>query len=718
MIIKFASAPGRLHHHRSLLCGTVLGACSLAVAPTEGRAEVVDLAPIIVREKLQYAGSVDGYQAPATETGVKSGVPLSQVPQSVSVVTSTELERRHPTQVEDAIKYTPGINPSTWGADDRFDQFSIRGFDMGTKALYRDGLPNKSHSFSSFKVDPYMLERIDVLRGPAGVLYGSNDAGGMVNLVTKRPSFENEGSAFVGYGSLGTAEVGVDLSRVLNEQGTLAGRLTVLLRDGETELENSHNDRNLIAGSLTWAPSDNTSLTVLMHLQEDERTPLHWVPQKGEDYDAALGDLPADFHTRQAPFNKHETEGGAFGWEFSHRFADGVTFNQKFRYAREKTDYWHLYYASTDSAAGLLNYTRQVNQEDAWSVGFDNFLEWKRSFGIIDNSLVVGVDFQRSKVNYNKHLAYDVQVPFANPVFDFDVAFPPLSASVRETYTEKGIYLQDHLELGNGVSVTAGLRRSWLDNKIENQLTGAQQFQSDTATTGMIGLTYEAPNGVTPYFSYTQGFVQNFGKTIEGKPLDPSENSQRELGVRYLPDHGNFLLSAAIFDLRKTNVSDYDHNDPTWQSFTQAGSIRSRGMELEARGRLTDKLEGVFGYTYLDTEITSSLIEEQIGNQNAMAPPHQLSLWLDYDASELLPGLKVGGGLRYNDAAFATQNNLRVTPSYTLADLALRYEWKEMELNLRVSNLFDRDYESICYDGYGCSKGEGRSVSFTIGKSF
>ncbi len=715
MTIKFAPAPRRQRSRRSLLRGTILGACSLAAVSASADEQSIELAPIIVRDKLQYAGAVEGYQAPATETGIKSGVPLSEVPQSVSVVTSTELERRNPTQVEDAIKFTPGINPSTWGADDRYDQFSIRGFDMGTAALYRDGLPNKSHGFASFKIDPYMLERIDVLRGPAGVLYGSNDAGGMVNMVTKRPSFANEGSAYVGYGSFGTAEAGVDVSRVLNAQGNLSGRLTALVRNGETALDNSHNDRNLLAGSLTWAPTDDTSLTVLMHLQQDERTSLQWVPQAGVEYDAALGSLPDDFYKRQSPFNSYKSDSGSFGWEFSHRFGNGLTFNQKARYAREKIDYRHLYLASTDFTTGDMAYTAQVNTEEAYNIGFDNSLEWNTS----SNSLILGVDYQRRSTEYRQYLAYGAySVGFANPVFDFDVTYPPMADHKREEYTEKGIYLQDHFKFANGVSITAGLRRSWFENQIDNLQATTAQSQKNAATTGMLGITYEMANGLTPYLSYTEGFIQNFGNTISGSPLDPSESKQWEAGLRYVPDHGSYLLSAAIFDLRKTNVKDYDRNDPTWSSFTQAGEIRSRGLELEARGQLTGNLQGVFGYTYLDTEITKSLVPGLTGNDNAMAPPHQLSLWLDYDASDVVPGLSVGGGLRYVDEAFATQANNRVTPSYTLADLALRYEWEEMEVNLRVSNLFDRDYYSICYDSYGCSKGDGRSVSLTVGKTF
>ncbi|NIZ12292.1 TonB-dependent siderophore receptor [Phaeobacter sp. HF9A] len=717
MTLTYSPAPCRSRRPHTLWRGTLFAACSLAALPAQAQDQVIELAPIIVRDKLQYAGAIEGYLAPATETGVKSGVPLSEVPQSISVVTSSELERRQPAQVEDAIKYTAGINPSSWGTDDRFDQFSIRGFDMGSTSLYRDGLPQKVLGFTAFSSDPYMLERVDVLRGPAGVLYGANDAGGMINLVTKRPSFEPLAKAYAGYGSHGTVEAGADWSAVLNAQGTLAGRLTLLLRDGATEVQGSANDRALISGGLTWAPSDDTSLTVLMHYQKDARTPLIFAPVPGEDANVPAGSLPQDFALRQSPYNSFKTEQASFGWEFAHRFGAGFTFNQKLRYARQKTDYAQLDYS--DASASGLSYYAFNNDEDAWTLGFDNNLEWKSGTGRGENSLIAGFDYQYSRSDVTQYLDYSTYlVPYTDPNFDFAVSQPALGARGRTTYSEKGLYLQDHFKFDTGLSITAGLRHSWLETKVEDWLAGSSETQKDSATTGMIGLTYEMANGMVPYVSYTEGFIQNVGKTISGAPLDPSKSKQWELGLRYLPDNGNYMLSAALFDLRKTNVKDYDLNDPTWSSFTQVGEIRSRGLELEARGRLTDRLQGVLGYSYLESEITRSSDASKLGNENAMAPPHQLSLWLDYDAADLLPGLTAGAGLRYNAAAFSTQDNLRKTPSYAVADLALRYQWQNLDINFRVANLFDRDYFGVCYDSYGCVRGQGRTAMLTVGTSF
>lgn len=728
------SDSGRIY--RGLLLSAALIAPPLLFAPVLANAQEVDasnsdvivLTPIIIQSQLQYTGEIDGYYAPASGTGIKSGVPLSEVPQSISIVTSTELEVRKPVQIEDAIKYSVGVTPSNWGTDDRFDQFSIRGFALGTGALYRDGLPQKSLSFSSFTTDPYMLERVEVLRGPAGVLYGSNDAGGMVNMITKRPTFERLAEGQLSYGSFGTAEVAVDYSNVLNEAGTLAGRITGLYRDGATETDYSENDRAMLAAGLTWAPTDYTSITVLGHVQKDALTPLNMYPQAGVDYDGSHGFYPDSFPYRQSPFNHFDTKQESIGWDIRHEFGTDFVFNSRMRYAHQDTDYSHLdlAYAAEKGA----NYYAFHNDEDANTIGLDNSIEWTTTAGNADNSLLVGVAYQRSEIDVDQYTDESLYlVPYRSGSFDFEINGLSLSTKERTIYTEKNVYFQNHLKLDSGTTITSGLRRSWFENRNHDFLETDPELQRDvqenSATTGQIGITHEFANGVTPYLSYAEGFIQNIGENLDGQSLEPSKNKQWEGGVRYEPVSGDFLLSAAVFDLRKTNVSDYvlkdedgNINGTSTSTFTQAGEARSRGVELEARGKLTDTLQGIVGYTYLDTEITEDIDESKNGKELAFAPHHQVSLWLDWDAKAVLPGLSVGGGVRYTSESFSTQENLRVTPSVTLADMAVRYETDDYNVNLGVTNLFDRDYNGICYDGYACGKGESRKVSLTLSRSF
>lgn len=711
----------RRMHRKSL--NHILAGCtamwSVALVAQSARAQdaaEMELPSILLQYQLDYSGRVDGYLASATETGVKSGVPLSEVPQSISVVTSTELETRSPDEIEDAIAYVPGINPSTWGTDDRFDQFAIRGFDMGSSALYRDGLPQKVLSFSAFSTDPFMIDRIDVLRGPAGVLYGSNDAGGMVNLVTKRPVFDRLAQGRLSYGSNNTAEVGFDWSDTISADGTMAARVTGLLRNGETEVDNSENDRAFVSGGFTWAPSDDTTFTVLGHVQQDAKTPLIFSPVAGEDFDTAYGSLPDDYSYRQSDYNHFETTQESLGWELTHRFDDNLTYNQRFRLAHQTTDYAQLDYSYADDTG--LNYYAFRNDEDARSIGFDNNLEWANQLLGAENSVIAGVDYQYSRVDVTQY--YDGTIytlPYDDLTFDFGVTDPTLSSHDLTTYEETGIYLQDHLKFSNGTSITAGLRYSWFENEAVDLLSNSTSSQSDSAATGMIGVTHEFANGLTPYVGYSEGFIQNIGTTISGETLDPSKSKQWEAGLRYQPTN-KLMLSGALFDLRKTNVKDYDLSDPTFSSFTQVGEVRSRGFELEARGQLTSNLQGVLSYGYLDSEIISSSDASKLGNANAMAPNHQLALWLDYDASAVVKGLSVGGGVRYTSESYSTQDNQRLTPSYTTADMSVTYATRNFDVNLNVSNLFDRDYYGVCYDGYGCVNGEGRVIEFSLSRQF
>ncbi|ASM71000.1 MULTISPECIES: TonB-dependent siderophore receptor [Roseobacteraceae] len=711
-------APRRFSLNCILAGCTALSCVTLAVQTAQAQdAEPMELPSILLRYELDYSGRVDGYLAPATETGVKSGVPLSEVPQSISVVTSTELETRSPDEVENAIAYVPGINPSTWGTDDRFDQFSIRGFDMGSSALYRDGLPQKVLSFSAFSTDPFMIDRIDVLRGPAGVLYGSNDAGGMVNLVTKRPVFDRLAEGRLSYGSHNTAEAGFDWSDTISADGTMAARVTGLQRDGETEVDSSANDRAFLSGGFTWAPSDNTTFTLLGHIQRDAKTPIIMSPVAGEDFDASLGALPGDFAYRQSDYNHFKTTQESLGWELTHRFSEGLTYNQRVRFAHQETDYAHLDYTPSDATSGLTYYAFR-NDEDARTIGFDNNVEWETQLFGADNSVIAGIDYQYSRSSVTQY--YDGTIytlPISDPKFDFIVTDPALSSRSRTTYRETGIYAQDHLKFANGTAVTAGVRYSWFDNEAADLLTGSTSSQSDNAATGMFGVTHEFANGLTPYIGYSEGFIQNVGTTISGETLDPSKSRQWETGLRYQPSN-NLMLSGALFDLRKTNVKDYDLADRTFSSFTQVGEVRSRGFELEARGQLTADLQGILSYSYLDSEITKSSDASKLGNSNAMAPSHQLALWLDYDASAFVQGLTVGAGIRYSSDSFSTQDNGRITPSHTIADMSMTYAADNFNVNLNVSNLFDRDYYGVCYDGYGCVKGEGRIIKMSLSRQF
>lgn len=701
-----------------LSCLVLLSATALNTLPALAQ-DGITLDAVVLHSEASPVSGGTGYTAATTATGLKSGAPVTEVPMTVNSVTEQELVDRDPVQIEDALAYVPGIVASVWGMDDRYDQYSVRGFDLGVYGLFRDGLINKAQNFTGFKIDPYMIQRIDVLKGPASVLYGSNDAAGMVNMITKRPTFAPLGEARLSYGSHDTVELGVDWGNV-NADKTLSWRLTGLTRDGANAIRNSQDDRDLLALGVTWAPTDRTSITFLAHWQKDNLMPSVMVPVAGEDYDTSGGTLPYGFLHTQSPWNKFDTEQASLGWQAEHEFSDSLKVRQNFRYARQTTDYNHLYSSGLVAGAPLpasLNYTAFTVDETARYWALDNQLEWRGRTGAAEHVLTFGIDVTKQirdgRMGYSDP-GYVVALSDLN--FDQPVAEPAPYNDARTEVLEKGIYAQDHIRFENGVTVTAGLRRSWVENDTNDRLSGTDSTQKDNATTAMLGATWDLGNGVVPYASYGESFTVNIGQTFGGAQYKPTEGKQFEVGLRYQPQGKQLQLAAALYNIEKTNVLTTDPLNTGFQ--IQTGKVRHRGLELEARGQVTDALSLIAGYSYIDAKVLSSEAGDQ-GNEPSLVPKHSASIWAKYDFSGAAEGLSLGGGLRYVGRTWADNANTREVDSYVVADMALRYDWNDYAVALNVTNLFDKDYFATCnVAGYGCAEGEGREATLTLSRAF
>lgn len=695
----------------------LLTATALSALPAVAQDGVVLDTVVLQSQDSPIAAGV-GYAATATATGLKSGAPVTEVPMTVNTVTGQELADRDPVQIEDALAYIPGIVASVWGMDDRFDQYSVRGFDLGVYGLFRDGLINKAQSFSGFRVDPYMVQRIDVLKGPASVLYGWNDAAGMVNMITKRPTFAHLGEARLSYGSHDTAELGVDWGEA-NADKTLSWRLTGVARDGANAIRNSQDDRQLLAFSTTWAPNDRTSITVLAHWQKDRAMPNSMTPVAGEDYDTSGGRLPYDFLNTQHPWNRFDTEQASIGWQVEHAFSDSLKFRQNFRHARETTDYHHLYSSGLVAGEPLpdsLDYTVFTVDETAHYWALDNQLEYRARTGAAEHVLTVGVDATKQVRDGRMGYGGGYSIPLSALNYDRPVGDPPPFNDARNEVVEKGLYAQDHIRFDNGVTVTAGLRRSWVENKTHDRLAAADSSQKDSATTGMLGATWDLGRGLVPYASYGESFTVNIGQSFAGAQYQPTEGKQVEVGLRYQPEGTQMQLAAALYSIEKTNVLTSDPVNPGFQ--IQTGKVRHRGIELEARGQLTESVALIAGYSYIDAKVLSSQDGDQ-GNEPAMVSRHTASVWAEYDFAGAAQGLSLGGGLRYVGASWADNANSRRVGSYVLADMALHYDWDAYSVALNVTNLFDEDYSATCSSaGYGCARGEGREATLTLARAF
>lgn len=717
-----------LYRHKLHLLVSV--ACLLTPLGKPAAAQDIVLDAVVIEDEGQSAGTADqsdsddnkDYVAKKTTTGAKTDTPLKEIPQSISVVTRKELDDRKPAQLEDAIAYTSGIVASPWGLDDRFDECLIRGFDLCTSTLYRDGLNQRAVGFSGFKIEPYGMERFEVLKGPASVLYGENDVGGIINAVTKRPPSEPLYEAYTSYGSFNTIEAGVDIGGPIDSSGVWTYRLTGLFRDGETQQDYTENDRVYIAPALTWQPDEQTSLTILANYQWDKLAPIYSVPVPGMNgYTGPQ--TPRSFFTGAPGFDRFNADHGSIGYQFSHEFNDAWSIRQNLRYARQVTDYRQFYFGDFDGNPAVrpdghtIARTIFAVDEAATIFNVDNQAQYDAEFGMVKNKLLVGLDYNRWNVDGTTHYGVGPDLDMLNPDYTIPIELPPIFDDSNQTIGQLGLYAQNQAKIAERFVVSFGGRQSWVDNRTEDRLNDTVTSQKDDAFVGQIGVGYLFDNGITPYASYTESFTVNLGQTRDGANFEPSQGKQYEVGVKYDSTFFPGSVTASVFDLRKTNILTTDPLDPNFS--VQTGEVRHRGFELEAKAELDFGLSVTGAYTYLDAEITKSE-DGYAGKRPTLVPEHTASLWANYEFGDntVMPGLSIGAGVRYVGSSFGDDDNTLAVPSYAVADAALRYKRGSWEAALNVSNLFDKKYFSTCYPSEGCYYGEGRNIKGSLSVKF
>ncbi|MFT3974470.1 MAG: TonB-dependent siderophore receptor [Amaricoccus sp.] len=701
--------------HR-LLVGTALPLL-LALA-SAGRAQdaAQDADEGLVLPTLNVDAVADAGMVPLSSAiATKTDTPIERIPQAVSIITQESLVQRRPQTLEQAVSYAPGVVPSPWGQDDRFAEFLIRGFDIGTYGVYRDGLPQKVIGFSGFAMDPWSLDGIDVLKGPNAVLYGETDPGGIVNATTKRPTFDPLRKGFVAYGPFDTWQGGLDVGGPVGEDGTLAWRLTGLYRGGETGFANSFNDRQFIAPALTWRPDAATEITVLTNIQKDKTTPALSLPVAGEDYPAASGALP-DWMWRTNPDESYyKADIASAGYLFSHEFSPTLTVRQQTRVARQETDYREFYFNGMSSDTEM-NYADFTVNETAKTAAVDTQAQIDFDVAGRPSTLLLGVDYSRAEADSAYGFDDSYTIPIADPDVSFTRPRPAIYYDGVQTVEQYGLYAHNQISLTDRLFASFGLRQTWVENRFDDHLGTDDTSQDDHKLVWDVGATYDLDHGITPYASYATGFVVNTGADFDGNLYKPTEAEQIEVGVRWRPETVNALISAALYSIDKTNVltTDPDHNN----FWVQTGEVRHRGLEFEANVDLDGGFSAVAGYSYIDAKITSSNDGDE-GNRPALVPEHEASLWGNYAfQSASLDGLSLGAGVRYVGSSFGDSTNTRETPAHTLVDAALRYRRGAVEGALNVTNLLDKQYYAICRAGGGCAPGDEREVQLTVSFDF
>ncbi|EKC9678966.1 TPA: ferrichrome porin FhuA [Escherichia coli] len=680
-------------------------------------------------------------------TGTKTDTPIQKVPQSISVVTAEEMALHQPKSVKEALSYTPGVAVGTRGASNTYDYLIIRGFaaDGQSQNNYLNGLKMQGNFYNDAVIDPYMLERAEIMRGPVSVLYGKSSPGGLLNMVSKRPTTEPLKEIQFKAGTDSLFQTGFDFSDALDDDGVYSYRLTGIARSANAQQKGAEEQRYAIAPAFTWRPDDKTNFTFLSYFQNEPETGYYgWLPKEGTVEPLPNGKrLPTDFN-EGAKNNTYSRNEKMVGYSFDHEFNDTFTVRQNLRFAQNKVSQKSVYgygmcsdplYTKDDDALKASpclsipqsewnhTLTRQyvIDNEKLENFSVDTQLQSKFATGSVEHTLLTGVDFMRMRNDIDSWFGYAGSVAPSDIYnldrsdFDFG-AHPDPSGPYRVLLKQKqtGLYVQDQAQWDK-VLVTLGGRYDWAEQSSFNRDYGNKSARDDKQFTWRGGVNYLFDNGVTPYFSYSESFEPASLTDANGDLFAPSKGKQYEVGVKYVPEDRPIVLTGALYQLTKTNNLMADPNNPNFS--IEGGEIRARGVELEAKAALSASVNVVGSYTYTDAEYTTDTTYK--GNTPAQVPKHMASLWADYTFFDgPLSGLTLGTGGRYTGSSYGDPANSFKVGSYTVVDALVRYDLARVgmagsNVALHVNNLFDREYVASCFNTYGCFWGAERQVVAT-----
>jgi len=691
------------------------------IAVPEGVMALPETSVIGVENTESAWGPVEGYTATRTAAGTKTDTALVEAPRSISVATRQQMDDRSVHSLDDAVRYMPGITASSYGSDTRADWLRVRGFEP---TQFLDGLPLPKGVYANPKQETWNLDRLALLRGPASSVYGQTPPGGLLDMVSRRPSDVQSSEIQLQYGSDNHRQINFASTGKIDDAGQFLYGLSGVVRDSGTQVDHVDNKRYNIAPSLTWNIDDDTKFTLLTQFTRDDTgITSQFLPVQGTKIDMPFGKVSHHKNLGDPDWEYYDRTYYALGYAFEHRLNDVWQFKQNLRYTKSELSFQSLTpgsypYTQVDNAGNVGRTSTSVN-EDISQFAVDNNFQADFATGDIRHTLLLGLDHQRSNNNYTSIFGDGLTTNVLNPIYGQPIVRPARSTAFYD-YEQKtnqtGLYVQDQMALDQW-RLTLGGREDWVHTgtKFINK-ADATNTDRDKAFSGNAALSYVFDSGFVPYISYAESFQPTSGADASStESLKPTEGKQWELGIKYQPPGSKTLLSAAVYDLTQKNVSVSSFVNGV-SITSQTGEVKVKGLELEATSDVTENLKVIAAYTLAKSEVQNGVDK---GNRLQLMPNQQASLWTDYTwHSGVLDGFGIGGGVRYTGNTYGDKANtwLGKADAYTVFDASVHYDLGRLDnslkgasLALNATNLFDKDYISTC-DSFYCYYGDQRSV--------
>lgn len=641
-----------------------------------------------------------------TASALKVATPMAESPTSVSVVNRDDLDIHQVQKLDEAFRYNAGVLSAPYGADNDTDWLKVRGFDAAT---YLDGSRLFKDGYYGWMIEPYGLDRVELLKGPASILYGEAPPGGVINAVTKKPTYEPRGEINVQAGNKDHKQVGIDVSDSVNGRDDMRFRIVGIFKDGDGELNGTENTRYYFAPSLAIDLSADTTLTLLASVLYDDGVPTNgFFPAYGTLIDTPFGKIDPSTNLGEPDYDRYRRTQVSLGYQLDHQINDTWEFAQNAKYGYNKLLLRSTYAFPSDSSTTLQR-GLVFRDGDTESFTVDNKAVGRWYSDYTEQTLLLGLDLQSHR-NSGKELdsySFGTIDAFDPQYGNFTPIDPNTAIDRRISKQQAGLYAQYQMRLYDQWVGIVGGRFDYVETQNKNGTADTREARYDSEFSPNAGLMYLAENGMSPYVSYSESFeVLTTIDTATNELYKPLKGKQTEVGVKYTPDAFDGYINLAWFNLEEENALVTNPN--TWVK-TQTGEVKSKGVELEGVGYITDDLKLTASYTYTDARTDETYGK---GKQRAgMIPRHMASAWFDYDfTSAGLEGFRLGSGIRYVGTTVDNPaSSHRQVAAYTLWDAVAQYDInRAWQAQLNINNITDKEYVSSC--DYYCYYGESRRV--------
>jgi iron complex outermembrane recepter protein len=657
---------------------------------------------------------VDGYRTRRSASATKTDTPLGEVPQAVSVIPASVLEDLDSPRIEKTLDYAGGVARQNDFGGLTMYEYSIRG--LTTSEFYKDGFSvNRGYMNPQ---DPSNVDRIDVLKGPASSLYGRGDPGGTINIVSKRPQNDQFARIDLSAGRWDRYRGSLDVNTPLDDEGKMLYRMNLAVEDSNSFRDYRSGERQFLAPSFSWELTPRTRLLVQAevirnsqvfdrgvvapndHLGSVSRSDFVGEPGDGEidnnneSLQAELEhDLNASWTVRLASHYKQgRLSGGAT--EASTLAADGRTLNREYRYR----DY---------------DWKDSITQLELRGLVYT---------GDIEHNLLIGTEYERyAKAEQVLRTRPISQIDIYEPVYGqprqpFSVGPGGRSTDRHELVYSRSLNLQDQMRFSEKLFGVIGARYDHFEHRLDNEVSGTRVEQTHEKVTPRIGALYQFTPEVAVFANASQSFKPNTGapRPGTGTSFDPEEGVGYEAGFKLDLLDNRLGMTIAAFHLTKENVLTADPVDSAYQ--IAAGEVRSRGIDLQVTGQLTDAIRVIGAYAYVDAEVTEDNTLAR-GSRLLNVPEHSGSVLGVYEFLDGgLRGLELGGGVNYvGDRSGNVADSGFELPGYTTVDLLARYKATEdLTLGVNLNNAFDRTYYERSYSNVWVMPGEPRNLSLSL----